>query len=100
MNQVRPQAPGTTNEAIDKSFWHMTLRLHEQGKAAERERDAAQQERDATQQQLDTVTLELDIARQRERVLLVRVLVSQGTSADELQDRSLEELRRMVAATE
>jgi hypothetical protein len=78
----------------------MTLRLHEQGKAAERERDAAQQERDATQQQLNAVTLELDIARQRERALLVRVLVSQGTSADELQDRSLEELRRMVAATE
>jgi hypothetical protein len=61
----------------------MTLRLHEQGKAAERERDAVKQE--------------LDLSRQSERASLVRLLVYQGTSADELQDRTLEELRQMVA---
>jgi hypothetical protein len=83
MNQVRPQVPRTRNEAIDASFWHMTLRLHEACEAAERERDAVKQE--------------LDLSRQSERASLVRLLVYQGTSADELQDRTLEELRQMVA---
>jgi hypothetical protein len=79
MNQVRPEPTDTTNDVIDESFWHMALRLHEAREDAERR---------------------LELAEQRERALLIRLVVSQGASADKLQDCTLEELRRMAAATE
>jgi hypothetical protein len=60
---------------------------------AERKRDIARHERDIAKQELAAV-------EQSERSLIVRFLTMHGIPAEPLSELTLEELRRMAAATE
>ena len=91
MSQVRPEPSDTTNEVVDKSMWHMILRLHEDGRAAVSAREVAERKRDIAKQELAAV-------EQSERSLIVRFLTMHGVPAESLSDHSLEDLRLLAAS--
>ena len=98
MNPQPAELVGTSDQPIDKSPWHLALRVQKRereaadrrvAEAEQRERAAEHRERAAEQRER--------AAEQRERALMVRLLTAQGVSTTGLESCDLEGLRKMVA---
>jgi hypothetical protein len=85
MNPQPAELVGTSDQPIDKSPWHLALRVQK------REREAADRRVAEAEQR------ERAAAEQRERALMVRLLTAQGVSTTGLESCDLEGLRKMVA---
>ncbi len=84
MNPQSAELVGTSDQPIDKSPWHLALRVQK------REREAADRRVAEAEQR------ERAAAEQRERALMVRLLTPQGVATAALESCDIETLRRML----
>jgi len=105
MNPQPAELVGTSDQPIDKSPWHLALRVQKRereaadrrvAEAEQRERAAEHRERAAEQRERAAEQRER-AAEQRERRLMLRILTAQGVSTTALENCDLEVLRKMVA---
>jgi hypothetical protein len=83
MNPQPAELVGTSDQPIDKSPWHLALRVQKR-------------EREAADRRVAEVERERAAAEQRERALMVRLLAAQGVSTAAQASCDIETLRRML----
>jgi hypothetical protein len=90
MNPQSAELVGTSDQPIDKSPWHLALRVQKREReAADRRVAEVERERAAAEQRERA-------AEQRERALMVRLLTPQGVATAALESCDIETLRRML----